>query len=56
MNFTVEFSEKAIKDIQLFEKTGDASILRKIDKLIRELELHPRTGTGKPEFLTYKKY
>ena len=56
MSYTIEFTKKAKKDIKLLEKAGNNSILNKLDNLLRELESHPKTGTGKPEFLKYEKY
>ena len=51
MTYTVTFYEKAEKDIESFERSGNQSLLRKIVTLTSELEKHPREGTGKPEML-----
>ena len=51
MTYTVTFYEKAKKDIESFERSGNQSLLRKIVALTSELEKHPREGTGKPEML-----
>ena len=40
-------------DIEKHKKTGDKSILLKINKLLNELRQHPKTGTGKPEILKH---
>jgi len=48
MTYTVTFYEKAEKDIESFERSGNQSLLRKIVALTSELEKHPREGTGKP--------
>ena len=37
--------------IKRWKKAGQKKILQKIDRLLDELEEHPRTGTGKPEQL-----
>ena len=53
MAYTIEYSPEAIKDIAYFKKLGDTAIQKKITKLIRELEQHPNTGTGKVEALRF---
>jgi len=52
MKYTLELSPKAIKDLDFFRKTGSHKLVNKIVVLFSELELHPRTGTGKPKQLT----
>jgi toxin YoeB len=42
---------KALKDRDAFKKSGNKALMRKIQSLLEELELHPETGTGKPEKL-----
>jgi len=51
MKYTLELSQKAIKDLDFFRKTGSRKLVDKIVVLFSELELHPRTGTGKPKQL-----
>ena len=51
--YTLTYSEQAIKDIAFFKKYGNESIRKKIDKLLKELEEHPSTGTGKVEQLRF---
>jgi len=51
MPYTLEYKDKAIEDIQYFKSLGDDAIKRKINALLDELELHPLTGTGRPEKL-----
>ena len=53
--YTVEYLPEAIEDIQKIKKIGKNSIKRKLEKLQEELKEHPKTGTGKPEYLKYKK-
>lgn len=52
--YALDFSPKALKDVQFFKKLGDKGIIRKIDTLLAELEQHPLTGTGRPEALRYE--
>ena len=51
--YTIFITPEALKDIKKHKKAGDKSILRKINVLLEELKIHPRTGTGKPEQLRY---
>ena len=44
------FSEESLLSIAKFKKSNIQSY-KKIEKLLEELHLHPRTGTGKPEAL-----
>ena len=50
MKYNIEFSKQAIKDIQQLRR-DEPSVYKKLAKLIEELEVHPTTGTGKPERL-----
>ena len=52
MNYTLELSHKAVKDLDFFRKTGNAKLVSKIVVLFSELQQHPRTGTGKPKLLS----
>ncbi|MDR2908162.1 MAG: Txe/YoeB family addiction module toxin [Bacteroidales bacterium] len=51
MKYSVYLSKKAEEQLDFFLKVGDVSRLKKIHKLLAELEDHPTTGTGKPEVL-----
>ena len=51
MKFTVKLTSKADEDLIQFEKVGNTQALKKINSLLDELELHPKTGTGHPEQL-----
>lgn len=51
MNYQVNFSKNAKKDILRHQKSGNKKLLEKLDQLLDELEEHPETGTGKPERL-----
>ena len=42
---------KALEDRDYFKKSGNLSLMKKIQRLLEELEQHPNTGTGKPEKL-----
>ncbi len=53
MNYSIEITIDAEKDIEKLKKSGDKKALVKIDKLLDELRSHPTTGTGKPEQLKH---
>ena len=53
MSYTLEFSETALADIEKHKKSGDKAVLKKIEKLLNELMVHPTTGTGQPEQLKH---
>ena len=53
ITFQLKYSEEAIEDIGYFKKLGDKSIQKKIDRLLQELEEHPKTGSGQVEPLKY---
>jgi toxin YoeB len=42
---------KALEDRNFFKKSGNKPLMKKIQRLLEELESHPETGTGKPEKL-----
>jgi toxin YoeB len=50
----VVYKEKALKDIKLWKKSGNKKIQEKISRLIRDIQLHPENGLGKPEALKYE--
>ena len=41
--------EKARKDQEYWKKTGNVKIMKRITALLKDIELHPFTGIGKPE-------
>lgn len=47
----IEFKEGALSEWNAFKRYGNKPLLTKIKKLLRELEEHPESGTGKPEQL-----
>jgi len=54
MSYLLEFSDQALEDIDKHKKTGDQSVLKKIQRLLNELMEHPREGTGQPEMLKHE--
>jgi toxin YoeB len=49
--YIVQFERTAERDIEFFQNSGNEPLNRKIAGLLKELEEHPYTGTGKPERL-----
>ncbi|MCX2679148.1 Txe/YoeB family addiction module toxin [Galbibacter sp. EGI 63066] len=52
--FRVEITKSAHKDIEKHYKSGNKSTINKISVILKELESHPRKGSGKPEQLKYE--
>lgn len=50
----VEFSDKARADLDFWIKSGNKGILKKIYSLIKDIQLHPYEGIGKPEQLKHQ--
>ena len=51
--YAIRYLPKAEEDILKLRKAGNKQALKKLDNLIDELEIHPETGTGKPERLKH---
>ena len=49
----VEFTLKAEEDVDFWKKSGNKLILKKIRKLIENIQDNPFEGIGKPEQLKY---
>lgn len=53
MKFTVVVQEPAQEHFKKIVKSGDKASLNKLNKILDELEIHPKTGTGNPEQLKH---
>ncbi len=51
--FRVEIKIEAQKDLKKHFKSGDKSTIKKIEIILKELEIDPYSGTGKPEQLKF---
>ena len=49
MRYEIIYSPEAEEDLWKHAKAGNKILLKKISKLLQELEEHPETGTGKPK-------
>ncbi len=54
MNFRLDFSDIATRDIESFKRAGDQKSLKRIQQILEELREHPQTGIGSPERLKYR--
>jgi toxin YoeB len=53
MEYVLDFTSKATKDIEFFKKAGNKAVLNKINALIEDILKSPFRGTGKPEQLKH---
>ena len=51
MSYKIEITEVAIKGVKKHRKSGNKTLLKKINNLITALEESPYKGVGKPEEL-----
>ena len=52
--YTLEISSKARKELQEHYRSGNKSVIRKIEQIFLELSNNPYEGTGNPEALKYQ--
>lgn len=51
--YFVQWGEEVEEQIHSFRKSGNKFAVKKIEQFVNELEMHPFTGTGKPEPLKH---
>jgi len=51
--FRVKIEKLAEQDLKLHLKSGNTTTLKKIEKILVELSLHPYSGSGQPEKLRH---
>jgi toxin YoeB len=49
----LRLTDSAKEDIRFFVRSGQKSVLKKIEILLTEIKSDPFTGTGKPELLKH---
>ncbi|MEQ8714735.1 MAG: Txe/YoeB family addiction module toxin [Cyclobacteriaceae bacterium] len=54
MSYVLKFTANALEDIEKHKKAGDQATLKKLQRLLNELRVHPAKGTGKPERLKHE--
>ena len=45
--------EQAQKDVAYWKQSGNKAVMKKISALLKDIQLHPYSGIGKPEALKY---
>ena len=50
----IRYSKKAKSDLEFWSKSGNKKNIKKISELIKDIQLHPYEGLGKPEALKYE--
>ena len=50
--YVIELTDLAKQHLKFHRKSGQRSVIKKIDKIFKELEFTPFKGEGKPEALT----
>ncbi len=53
MIYKLIFTKTALKDIDVWKKSGNKSVLKKIETILNELIESPTSGTGQPEELKH---
>ena len=51
--YRVDISEQAAEHLKAHRKSGDRGTIKRIDRILSELEEHPETGIGNPERLKH---
>ena len=51
--FRLEVDGNAKVDFEKIYKSGDKASIKKLEKIVLELEIHPQIGTGNPEQLKH---
>ncbi|HHN48584.1 MAG TPA: type II toxin-antitoxin system mRNA interferase toxin, RelE/StbE family [Bacteroidales bacterium] len=52
--YKIALKQTAHNALIKISRSGDQATITRIEKIFHELELHPTTGTGKPEQLRYE--
>jgi toxin YoeB len=51
--FGIKVDDRAKKDFEKIYTSDDKASIKKLEKIVQELENHPETGTGNPEPLKH---
>ena len=54
MKYTLQFSPRALADLEKIKKSGDQARIKKLRLILEELTEYPLTGIGNPERLKYR--
>ena len=53
--YKIEILDDAEKHLELYKKSGNKVVNERIDRIFKELKVHPKIGIGKPERMKHKK-
>ena len=51
--YTLIFSDVSLEDLAFHDKVGNPATIKRIDRILKELETTPFAGIGKPHPLNY---
>ncbi|MFP5082113.1 Txe/YoeB family addiction module toxin [Pedobacter sp. JCM 36344] len=54
VRYSLDIQNKAKKQLGDLYRSGNKADIKKVETIFAELEVHPTTGTGKPEQLKYE--
>lgn len=54
MRYTILFEKRALDDVLKLKKSGSRADLKKVESILEDLQIHPRSGTGNPEQLKHQ--
>ena len=49
----MRYSKTALEHIEFWKKSGQIAVMKRISRLVSDIEAHPKTGIGKPEQLKH---
>ena len=52
--YKIDISLKAKKHLEAHKKSGNKVVMERIDRIMKELMLHPETGIGNPKKLKHE--
>jgi toxin YoeB len=52
--YTLMFTDVSLKDLAFHNKAGNMATIKRIDRILKELETTPFIGVGKPHELKYE--
>jgi toxin YoeB len=52
--YTLIFTDVSLKDLAFHDKEGNRATIKRIDRILQELETTPFVGIGKPHPLSYQ--
>ena len=53
IEYTLKFTDVSLEDLAFHYKAGNKATIKRIDRILKELETNPFWGIGKPHELSY---